>query len=154
MGSDDAEQFQHPGWGDLSTIEEWTDWWRDSYNGELRARVVTTVPVGSYPAGASPYGALDMAGNVFEWTENWFDSYPDSPYPQSTVRNDLSRHTRRGLVPRPNLHACRCPVEESSGSLGTDDWFSLCLSKGRCGSSTGGLRLLQGVLVGRRLRRR
>jgi hypothetical protein len=28
-----------------------------------------TTPVGSYPAGASPYGALDMAGNVAEWTE-------------------------------------------------------------------------------------
>lgn len=27
-----------------------------------------TVPVGSFPAGASPYGALDMAGQVFEWT--------------------------------------------------------------------------------------
>ena len=25
-------------------------------------------PVGSFPAGASPYEALDMAGNVFEWT--------------------------------------------------------------------------------------
>ena len=27
-----------------------------------------TTPVGSYPAGASPYGILDLAGNVFEWT--------------------------------------------------------------------------------------
>ncbi len=37
--------------------------------------------VGSYPAGASPNGALDMAGNVFEWTSDYYDAgyYASSP---------------------------------------------------------------------------
>ncbi len=41
----------------------------------------TVQPVGSYPAGASPYGALDMAGNVLEWVQDWYDRdyYAASP---------------------------------------------------------------------------
>jgi len=31
-----------------------------------------TAPVGSYAAGASPYWALDMAGNVWEWVGDWY----------------------------------------------------------------------------------
>jgi formylglycine-generating enzyme required for sulfatase activity len=36
----------------------------------------TTAPVGSYPAGASPYGLLDMAGNVWERTSDPFPGRP------------------------------------------------------------------------------
>ena len=41
-----------------------------------------TNQVGSYPAGASSYGALDMSGNVREWVYDWYDAdyYSSSPY--------------------------------------------------------------------------
>lgn len=35
-----------------------------------------TSPVGSYPDGASPFGALDMAGNAFEWVNSLYADYP------------------------------------------------------------------------------
>jgi formylglycine-generating enzyme required for sulfatase activity len=40
-----------------------------------------TAPVGSYPAGASPYGALDMSGNVGEHVADWYSEiyYSNSP---------------------------------------------------------------------------
>jgi eukaryotic-like serine/threonine-protein kinase len=33
-----------------------------------------TVKVGNYPKGASPYGALDMAGNLREWVSDWYEA--------------------------------------------------------------------------------
>jgi len=50
-------------------------------NGNSCGRGDHAWPVGSKPEGASPYGVLDMAGNVSEWVTDWYDRgyYAHSP---------------------------------------------------------------------------
>lgn len=40
--------------------------------------VASPTPVGVFPDGVSPYGVLDMAGNVAEWTASFLGTYPGS----------------------------------------------------------------------------
>ena len=63
---------------EFASGEEWNAFWmrgegaRISRERGIKGEVLT-LPVGSYPEAASPYGALDMAGNVSEWVEDWYD---------------------------------------------------------------------------------
>ncbi len=94
---------------DINCINGWKD---DRYDDGY----IDTSPVGDYPAGASIYGAFDMAGNVYEWVADWFEPYrrirqenPTGPLSGSEhiIRggswgDDSCPHSRRGPFP------CEC----------------------------------------------
>jgi formylglycine-generating enzyme required for sulfatase activity len=60
---------------DVSTRLSWADV-------SVNDGYTKVAPVGKFPAGASPYGALDMAGNVSEWVNDWYaeNYYAFSPH--------------------------------------------------------------------------
>jgi formylglycine-generating enzyme required for sulfatase activity len=80
--------------GDDGRVYPWGD---ESPNENLlnyNANIGDTTGVGTYPNGKSIYGALDMAGNVYEWV-----SSVDQPYPYNAEdgREDLDSTRGRGL---------------------------------------------------------
>ena len=70
------EGFIYP-WGNT--------WVADNLNSAVKGPN-DTVPVGSFPHGASPYGVLDLAGNTFEWTSTPWPPGASTGARERTVR--------------------------------------------------------------------
>jgi formylglycine-generating enzyme required for sulfatase activity len=58
-------------------IYPWGNRWDATRCNSQKGRQGNTTPVAAYPEGASPYGLLDMVGNVWEWIRSVWGHYPD-----------------------------------------------------------------------------
>lgn len=80
-------------WGDASPSCSLANYFH--YNGSNNIFCVgDTSAVGSYPAGASPYSVMDMAGNVWEWVNDWYQSNYYSGSPASNPQGPASGISR------------------------------------------------------------
>ena len=61
-------------------IYPWGNEWDPAKANVKETGLRGTATVGSFGAGASPYGVEDMTGNVWEWTADWYEAYPGSDY--------------------------------------------------------------------------
>jgi formylglycine-generating enzyme required for sulfatase activity/energy-coupling factor transporter ATP-binding protein EcfA2 len=101
-------------------VYPWGDKWIDFNCNTRELRLDGISSVGLFPSGASPYGCLDMVGNVWEWTQSCLAPYPYeandgrgvSPLMPKVIRGgswDLNQTyaccTLRTYSQRPELHA-------------------------------------------------
>lgn len=57
----------------------WGNDWNPDYVNAGQGEADLT-PGGSFEDGKSPYGVYDLAGNVMEWTADWYEPYPGAEY--------------------------------------------------------------------------
>lgn len=118
------QEWERAARGDDKRRYPWGNQWDDrKYCNSALYGANDTTPVGAFPEGASPFGALDMAGNVWEWTSTVFDLYPGNTkqtgaeggitirgggFPQ--VASAIRASVRQGLPPtfRTNALGFRC----------------------------------------------
>lgn len=82
-----AQGFEYP-WGNQWDVK------RPNTGADGEGAEAVTAP-GSYPGDKSPYGVYDMAGNVSEWVQDWFQAYPGSDY-QNKAYGEIHKVVRGG----------------------------------------------------------
>jgi formylglycine-generating enzyme required for sulfatase activity len=68
-------EWEKGAWGSDGRIYPWGNRWDAERCNSWEGGGLYTTPVEAYSQGASPYGLLDMAGNVWEWTRSLWGKY-------------------------------------------------------------------------------
>jgi formylglycine-generating enzyme required for sulfatase activity len=122
----------------------WGDRWREFQCNSAELGLEDTTPIGVFAQGASPYGCLDMSGNIWEWTRSIYgrwDSQKSShldifgyPYQSEDGREDLTRSDDFSRVLRGGaFHSgsrgvrCACRDGYDPGSFDGYIGFRVCL---------------------------
>ncbi|MBN8591259.1 MAG: SUMF1/EgtB/PvdO family nonheme iron enzyme [Anaerolineae bacterium] len=100
----------------------------DYVNQENDDGYAATAPVGSYPAGASWVGALDLSGNVWEWVSSLAQSYP---YRATDGRENLANRTdlrvlRGGAFYSPSYNLRTVPSTTNSPTAENENYGFRC----------------------------
>ena len=90
-----------------------------------------TVPVGSFPLGASPFGCLDMAGNVCEWAQDWLGPLPAQAGDDPTGPAEGTNRVHRGshwTMAYPDAFAATFRSGQTPENHGPQHGFRVCRS--------------------------
>ena len=103
-------EWEHAARGVDGRTFPWGNTWDEARANTRDGGPATTTPVAAYPDGASLYGCLDMAGNVWEWTASLDAPYPYDPADgRESPRASGRRILRGGCYANPHGFArCAC----------------------------------------------
>jgi len=101
----------------------------------------STSPVGARPAGASPYGLLDMSGNVWEWVSSAYRPYPYDPADGREDRaGAFERVLRGGSFATRELGHARCAMRSHSSPVRRQAHIGFRVARGARGMGATGAR--------------